>query len=179
MRTHGGSQAIAPSMLVSKLARFCQTKKTLDLHWRIQETSLRTREDSHQDIKCHGQQGSNKPEPLELRVDRTRSKHAIRSNGPYREIKHINSVWGAWISPTPYDTRREERPSVRASEMGRLFTRLRLVVRLDMLERGVAHELQTSSIFPKVQFMTAICTKQAQIVGITWHMNVTRGGTFM
>lgn len=35
----------------------------------------------------------------------------------------------------------------------------------------------TPSMFPSVQFMTAIWTKQAQIVAATWQEKVIRGGT--
>ena len=36
---------------------------------------------------------------------------------------------------------------------------------------------QTPSMLPRVQFMTAICTKTAQMVAATWQAMVTRGGT--
>lgn len=38
---------------------------------------------------------------------------------------------------------------------------------------------QTPSIFPSVQFITAICTKEAQMVATTWHQKVILGGIFM
>lgn len=112
--------------------------------------------------------------PIEARINWAFAKHPLRSN---------QAPW--MVSIQPIDVSDWRYPASDVSSVGYVqdtyHTMLdeKNVRPLGQLNEFACSALQTSGIAPRVQFITAICTKQAQMLAATWHAKVIRGGTFM